>query len=73
MQDSSATQDAPTLGNNELKIEQFYFIPVGNTLEGDQVVDPSFSPLPEGPLGVPTLPSPTPQKKMEEGEIPVPP
>ena len=46
-------------------------MPVGTTMEGDKIVDPRFPPLPEGPLGIPTLQSPTPQEEMEEGQIPL--
>ena len=46
-------------------------MPVGTTLEGGRIVDPRFSPLPEGPLGIPTLPSPTPPEELEEGQIPL--
>ena len=44
---------------------------VGTTMEGGRIVDPRFSPLPEGPLGIPTLPSPTPPEELEEGQIPL--
>ena len=44
---------------------------VGTTLEGNRIVDPKFSPLPEEPLDIPNLPSPTPLGEMEEGEIPL--
>ena len=40
-------------------------------MEGGRIVDPRFPPLPEGPLGMPTLPSPTPQEELEEGKIPL--
>ena len=52
-------------GNDEFEIEQFDFILVGTTLEGNKIIVPKFSPLPEGPLGIPNLPSP--QGEMEEG------
>ena len=44
---------------------------VGTTMEGDRIVDPRFLPLPEEPLGMPTLPSPTPQEELVEGKIPL--
>ena len=44
-------------------------MPVGTTMGGDRIVDPRFQPLLEGPLGMPTLPSPTPQEELEEGKI----
>ena len=46
-------------------------MPVGTTMEGNRIVDPKFLPLPEEPLGIPTLPSPTPLGEIEEGEIPL--
>ena len=47
-------------GNDEFWVEKFDFMPVGTTMERKKIVDPRFPPLPEGPLGIPTLPSPTP-------------
>ena len=44
---------------------------VGTTLEGGRIIDPRFLPLPKGPLGMPTLPSPTPLEELEEGKIPL--
>ena len=58
-------------GNDEFRIEQFDFMPMGTTLDGNRIVDPNFPPLLEGPLGIPTLPSLTPPREMEEGEIPL--
>ena len=46
-------------------------MPVGTTMEGGRIVDPRVSPLPEGPLGISTLPSPTPPEELEEGQIPL--
>ena len=57
--------------NDEFQVEKFYFMPVGTTMEGYRIVDPRFPPLLVGPLGVPTLPSPTPLEEMEEGQIPL--
>ena len=61
---------AKELGNDEFKIEHFDFMLVGTTLEGNIIIDPKFLHLPEGPLGIPILPSPTPPWKIE-GEIPL--
>ena len=57
--------------NYEFWVENFDFMPVGTTMEGNKIVDPRFPPLPEGPLGIPTLPSPTALGEMEEGQIPL--
>ena len=47
-------------GHDELHVGRIDFMPVGATMEGGRIVDPRFFPLPKGPLGMPTLPSPTP-------------
>ena len=44
---------------------------MGTTMEGDKIVDPRFPPLPEGPLSMLTLPSPTPKEELEEGQTPL--
>ena len=46
-------------------------MPLVTTLEGGRIIDPRFLPLPKGPLGMPTLPSPTPPEELEEGKIPL--
>ena len=58
-------------GNNEFQVEKFDLMLLGTTMEGNRIVDPRFPPLPKGPLGIPTLPSPTPPEEMEEGQIPL--
>ena len=57
--------------HDEFHTEIIDFMPVGTTLEGGRIVDPRFLLLPEGPLGMPTLPSPTPQEELGEGKIPL--
>ena len=52
-------------GNNEFQVEKFDFMPVGTTMEGDIIVDPRFPLLLKGPLGIPTLPSPTHQRRWK--------
>ena len=44
---------------------------VGTIMEGGRIVDLRFLPMLEGPLGMPTLPSPTPSEELEEGKIPL--
>ena len=56
---------------DEFQVGRIDFMPVGTTLEGCRIVDPRFLPLPKGPLGMPTLPSPTPPEELEEGKIPL--
>ena len=34
--------------NDEFRIEQFDFMPMGTTLEGNKIIDPKFSPLLKG-------------------------
>ena len=58
-------------GNDEFQVEKNDFMPGGTTMEGDKIIDSIFPPLPKGPLGMPTLPSPTPQEELEEGKIPL--
>ena len=55
--------------HDEFHTERIDFMPVGSTLEGGRIIDPRFSPLPEGPLGIPTLPSPTPAEELEARQI----
>ena len=69
--------------NDEFRIEEFDLMPVGTILKGgcirdiprkeiSQVEDQCLLPLfLRGPLGLSTLPSPTPLEDMEEGEIPL--
>ena len=57
--------------HDEFHTERIDFMPMGTTMEGGRIIDPRFSPLPEGPLGIPTLPSPTPPEELEEGQIPL--